>query len=89
LRSDSHIPPDKKCARHTASREGAAIAGANIPEPRRSMQMANYQFEGHQTRRSRNEQKKIFFLLPERKIFTIFIPYIIFINQHYLSHEAQ
>jgi len=51
--------------------------------------MANYQFEGHQTRRSRNEQKKIFFLLPERKIFTIFIPYIIFINQHYLSHEAQ
>jgi len=32
LRSDSHIPPDKKCARHTASREGAAIAGANIPE---------------------------------------------------------
>jgi hypothetical protein len=67
LRSDSHIPPDKKCARHTASREGAAIAGANIPEPRRSMQMANYQFEGHQTRRSRNEQKKYFFSCPKEK----------------------
>jgi hypothetical protein len=61
-----HSAGQKMCKTHGIA-GGAAIAGANIPKPRRSMPMANYQFEGHQTRRSRNEQKKYFFSCPKEK----------------------
>lgn len=54
-----HSAGQKMCKTHGIA-GGAAIAGANIPKPRRSMPMANYQFEGHQTRRSRNGHAKFF-----------------------------